>query len=82
MPETSVEVVLSGYLDIYDGFMCNIAAFVIVLAYPVSRRVHKDILAAIDQRRDGQTVVDPLNPERTLGLGPAQLSAHGTSRNL
>ena len=56
--------------------LCNIAAFVIALAYPISRSVHKDILAAIDQRRAGQSVADPLNPERTLGQDPAKVCQH------
>jgi GPH family glycoside/pentoside/hexuronide:cation symporter len=56
--------------------LCNIVAFVIALAYPISRKVHKDILAAIDQRRAGQPVADPLNPERTLGPGPTETCHH------
>jgi len=52
--------------------LCNIVAFVIALTYPISRRVHKEILAAIDQRRAGQPVADPLNSERTLGQDPAK----------
>ena len=46
--------------------LCNIAAFVIALAYPISRRIHKDILAAIEERRVGQSVIDPLRPSRIL----------------
>jgi GPH family glycoside/pentoside/hexuronide:cation symporter len=46
--------------------LCNIAAFVIALAYPVSRRIHKDILAAIGERRKGNSVTDPLRPGRIL----------------
>ena len=46
--------------------LCNIAAFVIALAYPVSRRIHKDILAAIGERRKGNSVTDPLRPSRIL----------------
>jgi GPH family glycoside/pentoside/hexuronide:cation symporter len=44
--------------------LCNMAAFVIALAYPISRRVHREILAAISERRAGRTVADPLRPER------------------
>jgi len=47
--------------------LCNIAAFIIALAYPISRRAHKDILAAIGERRAGQSVADPLRPNRILG---------------
>ena len=46
--------------------LCNIAAFVIALAYPISRSVHKDILAAIVEKREGQSVQDPLRPGRIL----------------
>jgi GPH family glycoside/pentoside/hexuronide:cation symporter len=46
--------------------LCNIAAFVIALAYPISRRIHKDILMAIGERRAGQSVKDPLRPSRIL----------------
>jgi GPH family glycoside/pentoside/hexuronide:cation symporter len=46
--------------------LCNIAAFVIALAYPISRRIHKDILAAIGERRKGNSVTDPLRPRRIL----------------
>jgi len=46
--------------------LCNIAAFVIALAYPISRRTHKDILAAIEERRAGQPVQDPLRNGRIL----------------
>jgi GPH family glycoside/pentoside/hexuronide:cation symporter len=46
--------------------LCNIAAFVIALAYPISRTIHKDILAAIGERRKGNSVTDPLRPSRIL----------------
>jgi GPH family glycoside/pentoside/hexuronide:cation symporter len=46
--------------------LCNIAAFVIALAYPISRGIHKDILAAIGERRAGRAVIDPLRPSRIL----------------
>jgi GPH family glycoside/pentoside/hexuronide:cation symporter len=47
--------------------LCNIAAFVIALAYPISRRVHRDILAAVAERHAGRSVADPLRPSRTIG---------------
>jgi GPH family glycoside/pentoside/hexuronide:cation symporter len=47
--------------------LCNIAAFVIALAYPISRKIHHDILAAIAEKRSGQSVKDPLRPGRILG---------------
>ncbi|MCG6918164.1 MAG: MFS transporter [Deltaproteobacteria bacterium] len=46
--------------------LCNIAAFVIALAYPISREIHKDILAAIGERRGGKQVTDPLRPKQIL----------------
>jgi GPH family glycoside/pentoside/hexuronide:cation symporter len=46
--------------------LCNIAAFLIALAYPISRSIHKDILAAIVEKREGQSVQDPLHPGRML----------------
>ncbi len=46
--------------------LCNIAAFVIALAYPISRRIHKDILVAIKERRAGNSVMDPLRPSQML----------------
>jgi len=46
--------------------LCNVAAFVIALAYPISRRMHKDILTAIEGRRAGQPVPDPLRHGRIL----------------
>jgi GPH family glycoside/pentoside/hexuronide:cation symporter len=46
--------------------LCNMAAFFIALAYPISRRIHKDILAAIGERRNGNAVTDPLRPGRIL----------------
>jgi GPH family glycoside/pentoside/hexuronide:cation symporter len=46
--------------------LCNIAAFVIALAYPISRKIHKDILAAIGKRRAGQSVLDPLRQSRVI----------------
>jgi len=46
--------------------LCNILAFIIALAYPISRRIHKDILAAIGERHRGNSVTDPLRPSRIL----------------
>jgi GPH family glycoside/pentoside/hexuronide:cation symporter len=47
--------------------LCNIVAFLIALAYPISRRVHQDILTAIAEKRAGQSVKDPLRASRILG---------------
>jgi GPH family glycoside/pentoside/hexuronide:cation symporter len=46
--------------------VCNILAFIIVLAYPISSRAHAQIRAAIAERRDGRTVADPLRPDRII----------------
>ncbi|UCG13192.1 MAG: MFS transporter [Deltaproteobacteria bacterium] len=46
--------------------LCNIAAFVLAIAYPINRRIHKDILAAIAERRAGESVRDPLRPARII----------------
>jgi len=46
--------------------VCNILAFAIAMAYPISSQVHKDIRDAIAQRQNGQPVLDPLNPAQTL----------------
>jgi len=47
--------------------LCNIAAFIIALAYPISRKLHQEILQAIDARRAGRSVEDPLHPAKLLG---------------
>lgn len=46
--------------------ICNILAFVIALAYPISSQVHEDIRDAIELRQNGQPVLNPLNPAQTL----------------
>jgi GPH family glycoside/pentoside/hexuronide:cation symporter len=46
--------------------LCNIVAFFIAIAYPISRDKHGLILAAIAARREGRTVIDPLRPQRVL----------------
>ncbi len=46
--------------------VCNILAFMIVLAYPISSRVHKQIRSAIAERKAGKPVADPLQPNRML----------------
>jgi GPH family glycoside/pentoside/hexuronide:cation symporter len=45
---------------------CNIIAFLIVLAYPISSRVHEQIRNAIAERQAGKSVADPLKPHRTI----------------
>ena len=46
--------------------LCNIAAIIIALAYPISGRLHADIRKAIEQRRAGLPVSNPLKPTQTL----------------
>jgi GPH family glycoside/pentoside/hexuronide:cation symporter len=47
--------------------LCNIIAFVIALAYPISSSIHKDIRTAIAERKKGRAVINPLKPAQTLG---------------
>ena len=46
--------------------ICNILAFVIALAYPISSRVHKQIRSAIAEHNTGRPVADPLQPDRMI----------------
>ncbi len=46
--------------------ICNIIAFFIALAYPISSSLHRDIRMAIAQRQKGRPVTNPLNPAQTL----------------
>ena len=46
--------------------LCNAAAIVIALAYPITGAVHRDIRNAIGRRAAGEAVSDPLRPSRIL----------------
>ncbi|MGD2184489.1 MAG: MFS transporter [Desulfobacterales bacterium] len=46
--------------------VCNIVAFIIVLAYPISSGVHEQIRDAIAGRKAGKPVADPLKPDRMI----------------
>jgi glycoside/pentoside/hexuronide:cation symporter, GPH family len=46
--------------------VCNIIAFLIALAYPISSSIHEDIRKAIARRREGHPVTNPLEPAQTL----------------
>ena len=46
--------------------VCNIIAFIVVLAYPISSRVHQQIREAIAERKKGHPVVDPLKPNQMI----------------
>jgi GPH family glycoside/pentoside/hexuronide:cation symporter len=41
---------------------CNLVALAIACAYPISETTHKQILAAIEDRKKGRAVEDPLKP--------------------
>jgi hypothetical protein len=41
-------------------------AIVIAFAYPISSRLHGEIRKAIEQRRDGLPVTNPLKPAETI----------------
>jgi GPH family glycoside/pentoside/hexuronide:cation symporter len=40
--------------------LCNLAALIIAVFYPISTRLHSDIRDAIDQRKKGEPITDPL----------------------
>jgi GPH family glycoside/pentoside/hexuronide:cation symporter len=46
---------------------CNGIAILLALAYPIDRARHRAILTAVEARRTGQTVHDPLRPGQVLG---------------
>jgi GPH family glycoside/pentoside/hexuronide:cation symporter len=46
--------------------LCNMAALLIVFAYPITRDVHQHILEAIAERKAGRAVPDPLRPGRVF----------------
>jgi GPH family glycoside/pentoside/hexuronide:cation symporter len=46
--------------------VCNVIAFFIALAYPISSSIHQDIRTAIAQRQKGRPVINPLKPAQTL----------------
>jgi GPH family glycoside/pentoside/hexuronide:cation symporter len=47
--------------------LCNLTAVAIALAYPIDRDRHVAILSAIEKRRAGKPVRDPLRRGRTVG---------------
>ena len=46
--------------------ICNVIAFLIALAYPISGSIHRDIRTAIARRQRGLPAVNPLDPAHTL----------------
>lgn len=47
--------------------LCNLAAILIALAYPIGRDEQVAILDAVEERRRGRPVSDPLRPDVVLG---------------
>jgi GPH family glycoside/pentoside/hexuronide:cation symporter len=46
--------------------VCNAVAFLVLLAYPIDKRVHGEIAHALARRKAGEEVADPLVPGRRL----------------
>lgn len=46
--------------------LCNIIAFIIALAYPIDSRTHEAIREAVEKRKNGKPVIDPLRPGQTF----------------
>lgn len=46
--------------------LCNLLALLIVFAYPINSRIHKEIRDAIADQKKGLRVEDPLNPGRVI----------------
>ena len=46
--------------------MCNLIGLLIALAYPISSQLHEDIRAAIENRKNGQPFVNPLQPAHVV----------------
>ncbi len=40
--------------------LCNLLAFAVALAYPISRDKHRAIRDAVEKRRNGEEAADPL----------------------
>jgi GPH family glycoside/pentoside/hexuronide:cation symporter len=65
---TQSEQVVFTLRVLYAGVpsLCNIVAFIIALAYPIDGSEHAAIRRAVDRRKAGEAVVDPLQPSRTI----------------
>jgi GPH family glycoside/pentoside/hexuronide:cation symporter len=46
--------------------VCNMIAFLIALAYPITGRIHREIRTAIAEKKEGRPVTNPLKPDQTL----------------
>ena len=47
--------------------VCNLLAIAIAVYYPISGEIHGRIRAAIDRKKAGHVVADPLKPAETIG---------------
>jgi GPH family glycoside/pentoside/hexuronide:cation symporter len=65
--EQSQQVVFTLRI-LYAGIpsLCNIVAFLIALAYPIDGPAHAAIRDAVEKRKAGATVKDPLRPARAI----------------
>lgn len=46
--------------------LCNLAAFLIALAYPISADIHREIRLAIEKRQNGEVFTNPLQPAKAV----------------
>ena len=46
--------------------LCNLAAFLIALAYPISADIHQEIRLAIEKRQNGEAFTNPLQPAKAV----------------
>ena len=46
--------------------LCNMLGFFIALYYPISSSIHRDIRDAVERRKAGESVRDPLNPRQQI----------------
>jgi GPH family glycoside/pentoside/hexuronide:cation symporter len=46
--------------------VCNMIAFLIALAYPITGSMHREIRMAIGQKKEGRAVTNPLKPAQRL----------------
>ena len=47
--------------------LCNVTALFVALAYPIGSENHREILRAIEERKRGRSVTDPLKREVLIG---------------
>jgi GPH family glycoside/pentoside/hexuronide:cation symporter len=54
--------------------ICNLVAFLIAMTYPITSEVHREIRAAIDDRKRGEAYADPLKPLSTRRTYPDRIA--------